>query len=241
MRLSYRAVCAIGLLTVITITFQSIVLAAPRTPRRPTAQQSAPKSSSTDLRAQWGIGDLKLRRQAVDDGNFPADIKQSAVSAVDWFLDQQESLIASVDKNPKSEASAQKSRAALEQQFNQKMQVITSNPQFLAEMNTRLKALDKEMDEMAASADKIFASLDAAGVTPQQKAKLQPVIKQANAKLKAVAAKSASRSVKDKKVRDEAATAFRAVHAQLKQNLTPAQRDKLSKKLAADKDKENGR
>jgi hypothetical protein len=211
--------------------------------RRPTRQQTPAKATGTssDLRAEWNMGDLKLTKEAVDDGNFPPDIKSAAIQAVDWFTGQQESLLAGVDKDPKAEAGARKTRAQLEQQFNGKMKIITADAKFQAELTRQLKALNKEMDDMASSADKMFANLDAVGVTKDQKAKLTPAIKEANAQLKTAAGKTATKSVKDRQARDDAAKALQSAHAQLKATLTKAQRDKLAAKLAADKDKEDGK
>jgi hypothetical protein len=189
----------------------------------------AKKVSPAQLRAEWKVGDLKLTREAVEDAKYPANIKSSAIKACDWFLQKQEGLIDQVAENPAEEAKVRKNRATLEAQFNQKMAMINDDPQLRAELVRRLKALDREMDELADSAESVFARLDAAGVSPQQKKEIEPVVREANAKLKAVKAKAGS--TKAAAVREEAVEKYRAARKQIHAKLTKEQREKADKKL----------
>ena len=180
------------------------------------------------------MGDLKLTHEAIDDASYPPDIRQSAISAVDWFLGQQESLLADVDAKPENAVKARQTRPTIEAQFRQKMAVIYTNPQFKAELDRRLAALDKEMDDMAEGANKLFAKLDASGITPQQKADLKPLIAKASKQMKAVKDKADTGSTKDAKVREEAVQNLCQTKAAIKQKLTAAQKEKMKKKQVED-------
>ena len=175
------------------------------------------------------MGDLKLTREAVDDAAFPPDIKQAALNAVEWFINQQEGLLSQVDRAPEAAGDARKQRAALEGEFNRKMSVVYSDPKLQAELVKRLQALDREMEEMARSADRILSKLDAIGVTPEQKAKIAPAVKEGNERLKRVAAKSSTGSTKDSRVREEAVTNYKEIRQKVKQTLTKEQQEKLKK------------
>jgi hypothetical protein len=177
------------------------------------------------LRGEWKIPDLKLTREAIDDSSFPPDIRQSAIEAVDWFLSEQEKLITDAGKQTDGVAKARQARAPLQKQFEQKMAVITSNPAYKAELEKRLAALEKEMDDLAAGASKLFADLDAAGLTPQQKARLQPTVDQAGQKLKT--AKATAGTLKDEAVREDAVDRLQEARQAVKQQLTPEQRAKM--------------
>ena len=189
----------------------------------------AKRVSPAQLRAEWKVGDLKLTREAVEDARYPANIKSSAVKACDWFLAKQEGLIDQAVEDPASEAKVRKSRATLEAQFQQKMSIINDDPQFRAELVRRLKALDREMDEIADSAEAVFARLDAAGVSPEQRRQIEPVVREANAKLKAVKAKGGS--TKAAAVREEAVEKYKDARKRIHAQLTKEQREKADRKL----------
>jgi hypothetical protein len=188
--------------------------------------------AAKQLRAEWKIGDLKLTREAVDDASFAPDIKASAIAAVDWFLQQQEDLLAEVERSPQAEAKARKARPQLEAQFKRKMAAIYDDEKLMAELGRRLRALDKELDDMATSADRMFAKLDSVGLTAAQREKIRPVVQEANAKLKRVVEKSPTRSTKDQTTRDEIVKHYKEARAKVRQHLTPEQREKLAKKNA---------
>ncbi len=198
---------------------------------------AAPKAAvpaSAQLRQEWKMGDLKLTHEAIDDASYPPDVRQSGIEAVDWFLGQQETLLTDVDSKPENVAKARQARPNLEAQFRQKMAAIYGNPQFKAELDRRLAALDKEMDDMADGAQKLFAKLDASGITPKQKADLKPLITAAAKQMKTVKDKADTGSTKDTKVREEAVQKFRQAKAAIKQQLTPEQKEKLKKKQVED-------
>jgi hypothetical protein len=203
-------------------------------PNNPATAKAPPAVTSAQLRQEWKMGDLKLTHEAIDDASYPPDIRQSAIDAVDWFLAQQESLLADVDSKPENAAKARQARPNLQATFQQKMAVIYTNPQFKAELDRRMAALDKEMDDMADGANKLFAKLDASGITPQQKAELKPLIASASKQLKTVKDKADTGSTKDAKVREEAVQKFRQAKAAIKQKLTAEQKEKLKKKQVED-------
>lgn len=202
-----------------------------KTPAQKPAAKAPARNVAAELRAEWKVGELKLTREAIDDGAFPPDIKASAMAAVDWFLGQQEKLIGTAD-NSAGEARARKAHPKLEAQFRQRMSGIYDDPQLMAELQRRLKALNKEMDRLAKGADALFADMEAVGLTPAQKAKLKPVVEQASSEVKSTVGKSASKSTKDPKARDEVVGTYNAARKKIKQELTPEQREKLAKKLA---------
>ncbi|MGA2498668.1 MAG: hypothetical protein ABSH20_13060 [Tepidisphaeraceae bacterium] len=212
---------------------QPAALAAKPAPAGAAAKAPA-AATSAQLRQEWKMGDLKLTHEAIDDATYPPDIRQSAIDAVDWFLGQQESLLADVDSKPENAAKARQARLNLDAQFQQKMAVIYKNPQFKAELDRRLAALDKEMDDMAAGAQKLFAKLDASGITARQKADLKPLIASAAKQLKTVKDSSDTGSTKDAKVREDAVQKFRQAKAAIKQKLTADQKEKLKKKEVED-------
>jgi hypothetical protein len=214
-----------------------ILMGAGATKTQSAAKTAATKSPTTKTaaqwRADWKMPDLKIQKEAIDDATFAADVKKNAMASVDWFLQQQETLISQVQKSPQTAAAAQQKRTQLEAQFKQKMAPIYNNATMMAEVNRRMKALNSEMDTMASSADQMFAKLDAVGLTADQKAKLKPIVQKANQDLKSVAAKAPSKSHRDAAVQDEAVTKFKDAKQQIKQALTPAQRAKLDQQAGA--------
>ena len=214
------------------ITLPALAAKPPKPAAKPDAAPAAP--ASVQLRQEWKMGDLKLTHEAVEDATYPPDIRKSAIDAVDWFLSQQESLLADVDSKPGNIAKARQARPNIEAQFQQKMAVIYGNPQFKAELDRRMAALDKEMDDMADGAQKLFAKLDASGISAKQKADLKPLITSASKQLKTVKDKADTGSTKDIKVREEAVQKFRQAKAAIKQQLTPEQKEKLRKKQVED-------
>lgn len=200
--------------------------------RRPAAAKPAAADSGKRLRTEWKLSELKLQREAVDDATFAPDIKKSAIAAVDLFVQQQEGLIAQAEKSPQAEAKVRQTRQQLETQFKQKMSAIYDNPKLMAELGKRMKALEKEMEELSDSADKAFARLDTLNLTPEQAARIRPVVKDANARLKQAVAKAPSKSPKDQAVREDAVKEYRTARAKVRQALTPQQRAKLAQKLA---------
>lgn len=204
-----------------------------KSPAKPAAKAAAKDAdTAAELRAEWKLGELKLTREAVEDGNFPPDIQGAATAAVDWFLDQQEGLIAKAGDSAAEEARARKAQPKLEAQFRQRMAGIYENPQLMAELTRRIKALNKEMDKLAKGADALFADMESVGLTPAQRAKLKPVVASASDDVKKTVAKSASKSTKDPKGRDEVVAKYKAARKKINQELTPEQREKLAKKLA---------
>src|SRR5687768_849310 len=148
------------------------------------------KAVAKELRAEWELGDLKLTREAVDDASFKPPVKSAAVEALETFIAEQEQLIDQVEQSPESEAKARKQRAKMEAAFVQRMAVVNDNPQLKRELAMSVKAVNKEMDEMADSAGKLFSRLEQVGLTPEQKQKLKPVVEDANQKVKTAVEKS---------------------------------------------------
>jgi hypothetical protein len=204
---------------------------APATARKPDQKQSG-AAVAARLRADWDLGQLRMMRLVIDEGSFDANLKQSLGEAIDGFAQKQEDLLAEVAASPDKEASIQSQRAKLQAAFAQKMKVVNDSDAMRKEMTTRLKAMDKEIDVIAKSADGIFAHLDAVGVTKQQKDKLRPAVKDASDKVRGTVDKSETRSTKDKKSREQVVAHWQVVHRKLRDNLTPEQREKLVKKLA---------
>src|SRR5207249_10646518 len=103
---------------------------------------------------------------------------------------------------------------------------VTTNPSMQKEIARRMKAMNKEIDTLATSADALFAKLDEIGVSKEQKEKLRPALKDAAAKVKTEVDQSDSNSVTDKKVRDPAYTHVKDAHRKLRETLTPEQRER---------------
>jgi hypothetical protein len=186
------------------------------------------------LRGDWDVGELRMMRVVIDDANYSPELKASCGAAIDTFAQQQEELLDQVEADGTFEATARKRRAKYYAAYMDKMQAVYSNPEFKADMARRLKALDKEIDTIAASAEKLMAALDSVGVTPEQKARIAPVVKDANRKVKAEVDKSETRSARDKRHKDKVIASYKEARKKLRQELTPEQREKLTKKLAED-------
>jgi hypothetical protein len=213
-------------------TGRSTATPQPTTQTKPAATT---QKASAKLRKEWKVADLKLTKEAVDDCSYPPDIRRSAIDAIDMFLSKQESLLKDADAKADGEAAARKSRTTLEAEFNKKMKVIYDNPAFKSELEKRIAALDDEMDDLSAGANKLFADLDAAGVTPQQKAKIKPLVDQAAQQLKTAKSQTGAKSAKDDAVRDDAVAKLQQARQAVKQQLTDEQKDKLKKKQVESK------
>src|SRR4051794_33063600 len=190
------------------------------------------KAIAKNLRAEWDMGELKMMSVVIDDSTYAPDLKKSFSDAIDKFTQQQEDLLAQVEADANFEATARKKRVNQNAAFQEKMQAAYANPEFKKDMARRMKALDREIDAIAASAEKLMATIDSVGVTPEQKAKIAPVVKEANRKVKAEIDKSDTKSAKDKKSRDKIVASYKDARKKLRQELTPEQREKLTKKLA---------
>jgi len=200
----------------------------------PPQEKTAAADVARKLRAQWKLGDLNLTREAIEEASFAPDIKKAAIAAVDWFVARQEALLKDVEREPAREAEARASRAELEAKYRQRMAMIYDDPEMMAELSRRLKALNRELETLADSADRMFEKLEAAGLTPEQREKLKPVVRQASEEIKRTVAKSASGSPNDDQVRDEAVAKYREARKKVQQHLTPAQRARLARKMAED-------
>jgi uncharacterized protein YajQ (UPF0234 family) len=190
------------------------------------------KAAANRLRADWDIGELRMMRLVVDDAQFAPELKANLGNAIDKFAQQQEDLLDQVEADPTTEAAVQKRRAKLHAAYMEKMQVVYKNDDVKKDIAKRMKALDKEIDAIAASAETLMAKLAAVGVTKEQQDRIAPVIKDANKKVKAEVDKSETRSAKDKKNRDKVVASYKEARKKLRQELTPEQREKLTKKLA---------
>jgi uncharacterized protein YajQ (UPF0234 family) len=190
------------------------------------------KAAANRLRADWDIGELRMMRLVVDDAQFAPELKANLGNAIDKFAQQQEDLLDQVEADPTTEAAVQKRRAKLHAAYIEKMQVVYKNDDVKKDIAKRMKALDKEIDAIAASAETLMAKLAAVGVTKEQQDRIAPVIKDANKKVKAEVDKSETRSAKDKKNRDKVVASYKEARKKLRQELTPEQREKLTKKLA---------
>lgn len=204
---------------------------APTTAGKPDPKQSG-SAVAARLRADWDLSQLNMMKMVLEEGSFDAKLKQSLSDAIDTFAKKQEDLLKQVAAAPDKEASIQSQRGKLQAAFNQKMKVVNDSDAMRKEMTTRLKAMDKEIDVIAKSADDIFTRLDAVGVTKQQKDNLRPAVKAASDKVRSTVDKSETRSTKDKKSREQVVAHWQEVHRKLRDNLTPEQREKLVKKLA---------
>ncbi len=190
------------------------------------------KAAAAKLRADWDMGELKMMRVVLDDSQYSPELKTSFANAIDKFTDQQEDLLAKVEADADYEAAARKKRANANAAFQEKMAAAYANPDFKKDMARRMKALDKEIDAIAMSAEKLMAALDSVGVSKEQKDRIAPVVKEANKKVKAEVEKSETKSAKDKKSRDKIVASYKDARKKLRQELTPEQREKLTKKLA---------
>jgi hypothetical protein len=190
------------------------------------------KAAAARLRAEWDMGELRMMRLVVDDAQFAPELKTSLGNSIDKFAQQQEDLLDQVAADPSTEDAARKKRAKLNAAFLEKMQVVYQNDDVKKDIAKRMKALDKEIDAIAMSAENLMAKLDAVGVTKEQKDRIAPALRDANRKVKAEVDKSETRSPKDKKNRDKVVASYKEARKKLRQELTPEQREKLTKKLA---------
>jgi len=190
------------------------------------------KAAAARLRADWDIGELRMMRLVVDDAQVTPELKIKLGDSVDKFAQQQEDLLAQVEADPTTEPAVQKRRAKLYAAYMDKMQVVYKDPVVKQDIAKRMKALDKEIDAIAASAETLMAKLAAVGVTKEQQDRIAPVAKEANRKVRAEVDKSETRSTKDKKNKDKVVASYKEVRKKLRQELTPEQREKLTKKLA---------
>jgi hypothetical protein len=190
------------------------------------------KAVAARLRAEWDMGELSMMKLVVEDAQVAPELKAKLGDTVERFTQQQEDLLAQVEADPSTEAAVQKKRAKLYAAYMDKMQVVQKDPAVKADIAKRMKALDKEIDSIYASAESLMSKLDAVGVSPEQKAKIAPVAKEANKKVKAEVDKSETRSTKDKKNKDKVIASYKEIRKKLRQELTPEQREKLMKKLA---------
>ena len=190
------------------------------------------KAAANRLRAEWDMGELRMMRLVVDDAQFAPELKTKLGDSIDKFAQQQEDLLDQVEADPTTEAAVQKKRAKLHAAYMEKMQAVYKNDDVKKDIAKRMKALDKEIDAIAASAETLMAKLAAVGVTKEQQDRIAPVIKDANKKVKAEVDKSETRSAKDKKNRDKVVASYKEARKKLRQELTPEQREKLTKKLA---------
>jgi uncharacterized protein YajQ (UPF0234 family) len=198
----------------------------------PVKKKPSGKAAAARLRADWDMGELRMMRLVVDDAQFAPELKAKLGDAIDKFAQQQEDLLDQVEADPSTEAAVQKRRAKLHAAYMEKMQVVYKNDDLKKDIAKRMKALDKEIDAIAASAETLMAKLAAVGVTKEQQDRIAPVIKDANKKVKAEVDKSETRSAKDKKNRDKVVASYKEARRKLRQELTPEQREKLTKKLA---------
>ena len=187
------------------------------------ADVAAPKKPPMDgkkvaakLREEWDIGDLKMMRVVIDDSQYSPELKTSFANAIDKFSDQQEDLLDKVEADASFEAAARKKRANANAAFQEKMQAAYANPEFKKDMARRMKALDKEIDAIAASAEKLMAALDSVGVSKEQKDRIAPVVKEANKKVKAEVDKSETKSAKDKKSRDKIVASYKEARKKMR-------------------------
>lgn len=206
---------------------QRAAVAAPKQ-----AKGKPAKSVAKELRAEWELGDLKLEREAVDDTSFKPAVKSKAVEALETFIAAQEQLIRQVEQSPETEAKARKQRAKMHAAFMQRMAVVYDDPRLKRELAASVKAVNREMDEMAESAGKLFGRLEQVGLTAEQRQKLKPVVEDANQKVRTAVEKSASKSTKDRAAREDVVEQFKESRKKVKQHLTPEQREKLKQKLA---------
>lgn len=203
-------------------------------PAKPPAAKAKPngKAAAARLRAEWDVGELRMMRLVVDDAQVSPELKVTLGDTVDRFAQQQEELLDQVEADASTEPAVQKRRAKLYAAYMDKMQAVYKDPAVKADIAKRMKALDKEIDSIYASAETLMAKLDSVGVTPEQKAKIAPVVKEANRKVKAEVDKSETRSTRDKKNKDKVVASYKEIRKRLRQELTPEQREKLTKKLA---------
>jgi len=198
----------------------------------PVKKKPSGKAAANRLRADWDMGELRMMRLVVEDAQFDPKLKASLGDTIDKFAQQQEDLLDQVEADPTTEPAVSRKRAKLYAAYMDKMQVVYKDPALKQDIARRMKALDKEIDAIAASAETLMAKLDAIGVTPEQKARIAPVAKEANKKVKAEVDKSETRSTKDKKNKDKVVASYKEVRKKLRQELTPEQREKLTKKFA---------
>jgi hypothetical protein len=195
-------------------------------------QAKSGKSAAAELRAEWEVADLKLTREAVDDTSFTPAVKSAAVEALETFISEQQQLLKLVEQSPETEPKARKQRAKMQQAFMQRMAVVNENPQLKRELTTSVRALNKEIDEIAQSANALFSRLEQVGLTAEQRQKLKPVVEDANQKVRGAVEKSKTKSTKDRLGRDEVVDTWKESRKKVKQHLTPEQREKLKQKLA---------
>jgi hypothetical protein len=225
-----------GVLLLLILNLLCVPAAAAQKPERKAkaTKTTFTQSTARSLRAEWELADLKLTREAVDDTTFKPAVKSKAAEALETFIAQQEQLVAQVEQSPEAEAKARKQRAKMHAAFMQRMAVVYDDPKLKQELTTCVRAINREMDEMAESAGKLFSRLEQVGLTAEQKQKLKPVVEEGNKKVREAVEKSKTKSTKDQAVREEVVDKFKESRRKVKQHLTPEQRSKLKQTLAAE-------
>src|ERR1051325_7505717 len=144
--------------SIIVSVILSLAALAAAAKEKAVAKAAAPsgKAVAASLRAEWDVGELQMMRVAIDDVQYAPELKKSFSDAIDKFAQQQDALLAQVEADPSYEASARKKRTNQNAAFQEKMAAAYANPDFKKDMTRRMKALDKEIDAVAASAEKLM-------------------------------------------------------------------------------------
>jgi hypothetical protein len=192
------------------------------------------KAVAAKLRAEWDVGNTRMMRLVVDEAKFSPELKASLGKSIDKFLDQQDALLNQVEKDPSYEPTARTKWASLNADFLKTMDGVYKDEAVKKEFTRRLRAMDKEIDDIAAGADQLFKSLDSVGLSKDQREKLKPVLQDANTKVKGEVDKSETRTARDRKARDKIVKQYKDAHKAIRATLTDDQQEKLTKKLAGE-------
>jgi hypothetical protein len=191
-------------------------------------------SIAAKLREEWDVGTTRMFRLAVDDSKFSPELRKTLADASDKFADEQESLLTQVEKDPSFESTARSRRAEAEVEFTKTLNTAYKDPAVQKEMARRMKAMEKEIEQVATGADALLASLDEVGATKEQKAKLKPILAQASAEVKGEVDRSDSKSPRDRKAKAKVVKAYKNARKALSETLTEEQKEKLTKKMAGE-------
>lgn len=191
-------------------------------------------SVAARLREEWDVGTTRMFRLAVDDSKFSPELKQTLGDAADRFADEQEALLVQVEKDPSFAPTARSRRAEAEVEFTKVVNAAYKDPAVQKEMARRMKAMEREIEQVASGADALLASLDEVGATKAQKEKLRPILKEAGAQVKGEVDKSDTKSPKDRKAKARVVKAYKNARKALSETLTEEQKEKWTKKMAGE-------
>lgn len=184
------------------------------------------------LREEWDLGHTRMMKLVIKEAKFSPTIKRTCGAAAQKFIDDQETLLGKVEKDAAYEPDARIERAKQFAEFNRAMGKVYKDDAMKKEFQRRMRAMEKELDDVAAGSDALLAKIEASGATAAQKEKIKPLLDEAKLNVNSEVTKTNSSSVKDPKAKEQAVKKYEETRAKIQEQLTEEQKEKLNKKLA---------